>query len=126
MTITRWGEFGFVGMRHSRSQYIITPHSCAVTVLETQQIFMVSSVYVYNIEIDMQHLWNDIKATKNAYGHLAVPSVMLGDFNEILSTSKYSRYMDYTINQVGMRHFQEVVSDCNLMDMASSWALFTW
>lgn len=71
-------------------------------------------------------LWEDIRGTKAAYDHLGLPWMLIGDYNETLASAEHSRAFDYRTNQVGMRHFQEVVSDCGLTDLPYDGAQFTW
>lgn len=49
----------------------------------------------------------------------------MGDFNETLSSSEHSNGIDPRY-QSGMRDFQNVVSTCNLTDLASLGSNFTW
>lgn len=51
---------------------------------------------------------------------------IIGDFNEILSSSVHSRFRDYPTGQCGMREFQNSVSKCELVDLAFVGPKFTW
>ena len=67
-----------------------------------------------------------MRATHTAYSHLAIPWILVGDFNVTLASGEHSRTLDYISDQAGMRHFQDVVGACDLTDLAYVGALFTW
>lgn len=61
--------------------------TCAVRIPQSGLCFMVSVVYAFNTEIDQRLLWDDIRATQAAYCHLLMPWMLIGDYNEILTSS---------------------------------------
>nr|VDC96788.1 unnamed protein product [Brassica oleracea] len=71
-------------------------------------------------------LWEELRDTKAAYCHLNLPWIIVEDFNATLSSCEHSRAMDYKGDQIGMMHFQEVMTDCMVTDLPYTWALFTW
>lgn len=52
--------------------------------------------------------------------------MVLGDFNEILSSTEHSRFLDYTGNGSWMVDFQSFVSNCDLEDLVSYGPKYTW
>lgn len=76
--------------------------------------------------MERRNLWDDLRGTQAAYQHLDLHWIVIGDFNATISTIENSRGGGALSSQLGMRHFQEVVGDCNLTNMASTGALFTW
>ena len=71
-------------------------------------------------------LWEELRVTKAAYCHLNLPWIIVGDFNATLSSCEHSRAKDYKGDQIGMMHFQEVMTDCMVTDLPYTWAPFTW
>lgn len=55
-----------------------------------------------------------------------MPWIILGDFNVTLSSSKHSRPYDYTVDQTGIRNFQEAVADCGISDLIYTGPELTW
>lgn len=53
-----------------------------------------------------------------------MPWILIGDYNAILSSTEHSRANDYLRDQSGMLHFQELVIDCALTDLAYIGSLF--
>ena len=100
--------------------------SCAIQIPETGQEFICSAIYAHNTSAERTQLWRDLRATQAAYSHLHLPWILIGDFNETLSSSEHSRALDYRTDQIGMMQFQEVTTDCALSDLSYVGALFTW
>lgn len=71
--------------------------------------FFCSCVYASNIVVDRRSLWADLCHLKSAYLQPHLPWIVLGDFNEILSFTDYSRTLDYSFNVMGIREFQNAV-----------------
>ncbi|XP_018473790.2 uncharacterized protein LOC108845015 [Raphanus sativus] len=117
-----WSDKVVVTRLHSSSQVI----TCAIQIPETREQFICSAVYASNNEVERRALWADLRGTQAAYHHLDLPWIVIGDFNVTLSSAEHSRGGATQSSHLGMRFFQEAVGDCNLTDMASSGALFTW
>lgn len=100
-----------------KSGQVIT---CAVHVSLTNTWFMFSAVYASNLESERVQLWDEIRATQAACSHFSIPWILMGDYNEILVSTEHSRSLDYRIGQSGMHHFQSLICDCNLSDIARS------
>lgn len=100
--------------------------TCAIQVPSTGEKFICSAIYAFNIAVDRIRLWEELRGTKEAYDHLNLPWILIGDFNETLASSEHSRALDYRRDQSGMRHFQEAMTDCSVMDLPFTGALFTW
>lgn len=54
------------------------------------------------------------------------PLIVMGDFNEILASSKHSSGAFLAPHQRGMLAFQSMVTSCDLTDLASIGPTFTW
>lgn len=117
-----WSDKVSVTLLH-RSAQIIT---CAIQVPETGEEFIVSAVYAYNTASERRSLWEDMREMHTDYSYLAIPWILVGDFNVTLASGEHSRMLDYLSDQAGMRHFQDVVGACDLTDLAYVGALFTW
>ena len=117
-----WNEQVVVTRLHTSAQVI----TCAVQFPSTGEQFICSAIYAYNTAAERLQLWEDLRGTRAAYGHLSLPWIMLGDFNETLASSEHSRALDYRTDQSGMRHFQEAITDCSVLDLPYTGALFTW
>lgn len=117
-----WTDQMVVTKLHMSAQVI----TCAIQVPSTGEQFICSAVYAFNTVADRTHLWEELRGTRAAYEHLNHPWILIGDFNETLASSEHSRALDYRRDQTGMRHFQEAVTDCSVMDLPYTGALFTW
>ena len=92
--------------------------TCAIQVPSTGEQFVCFAVYAYNTAVDRILLWEELRGAKAAYDHLNLPWILIGDFNETLASSEHSRTMDYRRDMSGMRHFQEAMTDCSVMDLS--------
>ena len=117
-----WTDKVVVTKLHVSSQVI----TCAVQSHETGEQFICSAAYASNSEMERRIMWDELRGTQAAYQYLDLPWIVIGDFNATLSTREHSRGGGAPSSQLGMRYFQELVGDCNLTDMASTGALFTW
>ena len=117
-----WSEGVVVTKLHSSTQII----TCAVQIPESREQFICLAVYAFNCEVERRSLWEDLRGTHAAYQHLDMPWIVIGDFNTTVSLNEHSRGGSSRASQLGMRQFQNMVGDCNLVDMASSGALFNW
>lgn len=100
--------------------------TCAIQNPSTGEQFICSAIYAYNTAAERMQIWEELRGTRAAYGHLSLPCILLGDFNETLASSEHSRALDYRTYQTGMRHFQETITDCSLLDLPYTGAMFTW
>ena len=117
-----WSDQVIVTQLHMSAQVI----TCAIQVPSTGEQFVCSAVYAYNTAVDRIRLWEELRGAKAAYDHLNLPWILIGDFNETLASSEHSRALDYRRDMSGMRHFQEAMTDCSVMDLPFTGALFTW
>lgn len=117
-----WKDDVVVTLLHKSAQII----SCAVQVPATGEQFICSAIYASNFVAERRSLWEEIRGTRNAYGHLSLPWILMGDYNATLSSEEHSRSRDYMVDQAGMRDFQELVSDCSLTDLPYVGSVFTW
>lgn len=99
--------------------------TCVFQIPATGEQFIYSAIYAFNTAAKMTHLWSDIRETQAVYAHLRLPWILIGDYNVTLSSSEHSRSMDYRSDQISMRAFQEVLTDCSLVDLVYGGALFT-
>ena len=105
------------------SDQIIT---CAIQIPESGEQFICSAIYTHNIAIERISSWRDLRGTQASYAYLNLPWVLTGEYNVKLASNEHSRAMDYRSDQVGMTHFQEVITDCGLLDLPYVGTLFTW
>lgn len=106
-----WSDQVVVTKLHMSAQVI----TCAIQIPSTGEQFICSAIYAYNTVAERTQLWEELRGTRAAYEHLSLPWILLGDFNETLSSSEHSRTLDYRTDQTGMRHFQETITDCAVM-----------
>lgn len=91
----------------------------------TGEQFLCSCIYASNFQTERRNLWSDLISNNTQFASHGVPWIIMGDFNETLSSSEHSIGLDPQ-NQSGMQDFQSTVSTCNLTDLASSGSNFTW
>ncbi|XP_013632914.1 PREDICTED: uncharacterized protein LOC106338497 [Brassica oleracea var. oleracea] len=82
----------------------------------TGEQFLCSCIYASNFQNERRHLWSDLINIGSQYASPVMPWIIMGDFNETLSSSEHSIGVDPQ-NQSGMRDFQAAVSTCNLTDL---------
>lgn len=87
---------------------------------------MCSFVYGSNFVAERRSLWAELYHLKTTIIPATIPWIVAGDFNEVLSLVDHSRALDYSLNEAGMRDFQNVVSLCDLVDLSSSGPNYTW
>ena len=117
-----WSNQVVVTKLHMSAQVI----TCAIQIPRTGKQFICPAIYAFNTGAERVQLWEELRGTRAAYGHLALPWILLGDFNVTLASSEHSRALDYRTDQVGMQHFQEATTDCSVMDLPYTGAMFTW
>lgn len=117
-----WNDQVVVTHLHMSAQVI----TCAIQILSTGEQFICSAVYAFNIAANKMSLWEELRGAKAAYDHLNLPWILIGDCNETLASSEHSRDLYYRSDQTGMRHFQEAMKDCSVMDLLYRCTLFTW
>ena len=117
-----WKDEVVVMLLHKSAQII----TCAVQNPVNGEQFICSAIYASNFMAERRLLWEDIRATRAAYEHLSLPWILLGDYNVTLSSSEHSRSQDYMVDQSGMRHFQDLVYDCHVLDLPYVGSLYTW
>lgn len=100
--------------------------TCSVHVASSGIQLVCTFVYASNFLSDRRALWEDLCHLHTSPLLSSAPWIVLGDFNEILSLSDHSRANDYSLNSIGMRDFQNVVSYCNMEDLSSSGPSYTW
>lgn len=100
--------------------------TCGIQVVASGETFICSAVYASNFAAERLTLWNDLRDIESAYASQSLPWILIGDYNEILSSQEHSRNLDYLPNQAGMRQFQAVVTSCGLTDLPFVGPTFTW
>lgn len=100
--------------------------TCAIQIPNTGEQFICSAIYAFNTAAERTQLWEELRGTRAAYDYLKLPWILLGDFNVTLASLEHSRALDYRTDQLGMRQFQEVVTDCSVTDLAYTGAIYTW
>lgn len=107
-----WTDDVMVTQLHKSAQVI----TCAIQIPGSGEQFVCSVIYAFNTAAERVQLWEDLRGTRAAYEHLGLPWIILGDFNETLASSEHSRALDYRRDQLGMRQFQEAMTDCSVTD----------
>ncbi|XP_024004922.1 uncharacterized protein LOC112082061 [Eutrema salsugineum] len=86
--------------------------------------FLCSFIYGSNFTDDRRVLWEDVRSHYISPIYWNKRWIIMGDYNETLSTEEYSDPSSTETN--GMRDFQELVRDGDLNDMGFHGPLFTW
>lgn len=115
-----WKDDTTVQILYKSSQII----TCWVT-SGTGAQFMVSCIYASNFNVDRAMLWEEIQHNNNLFVKGSLPWILMGGFNETLSTSEHSRGMSIQATG-GMRSFQSLISNCEFSDLAYVGPTFTW
>ena len=117
-----WTDEVVVTRLHTSAQVI----TCAIQIPSTGEQYICSAIYAFNTAEERTRLWEELRGTKDAYGHLKLPWILIGYFNETLASREHSRSLEYRRDLTGMYHFQELVVDCSVTDLPYTGALFTW
>ncbi|XP_024006446.1 uncharacterized protein LOC112082955 [Eutrema salsugineum] len=88
--------------------------------------FVCSCVYASNFSNDRRVLWQELRGTNEYLQGINTPWIIMGDFNQTLSSDEHSRAADYLGDQSAMRDFQQFVTDCEVMDLGYVGSQFTW
>ncbi|XP_074305021.1 uncharacterized protein LOC141639953, partial [Silene latifolia] len=80
--------------------------------------FFVTFVYGYNKIEERVPLWNDLMAWS-----ITQPWVVLGDFNNVMYSNER---IGKIVKDAEMKPFQDVVAACELQDIKTTGAFFTW
>ncbi|XP_024009777.1 uncharacterized protein LOC112085044 [Eutrema salsugineum] len=88
--------------------------------------FVCSCVYASNFSNDLR-VWQELRGTNEFLRGTNTPWIIMGDFNQTLSSDEHSRAADYFGDQSAMRDFQQFVTDCEVMDLGYVGShQFTW
>ncbi|KAH0862586.1 hypothetical protein HID58_079797, partial [Brassica napus] len=104
-----WTDEVVVTRLHTSAQVI----TCAIQIPSTGEQYICSAIYAFNTAEERTRLWEELRGTKDAYGHLKLPWILIGYFNETLASREHSRSLEYRRDLTGMYHFQELVVDCS-------------
>lgn len=105
-----------------KSDQMIT---CSIGFQE-EEVFFCTFVYASNSVEGRKELWKDLIHHKNSQLFKNKEWLIMGDFNEILDGEENSAFSELGRLPSGMRDFQRMVLQCNLVDMGYQGPLFTW
>lgn len=88
--------------------------------------FLCSFIYVSNCRIERRELWNEMEVIAGSVAGDTNPWIIQGDFNVALSSTEHSRLMETAADRSSIREFQNVVRNCDMMDLAQVGPSFTW
>lgn len=92
----------------------------------TQESFTVCFIYAFNERSQRVTLWNSLRQIAQLPVLQNKPWLLLGDYNQILTSSEaYSLYTS-DISPGGIADFNECLTDCGLFDLAYRGCFFTW
>lgn len=99
---------------------------CGVFDHASQETFTVCFIYAYNERSQRTTLWNSLRCLAQSTIMQNRPWLLMGDYNQVLSSSEaYSLYSS-DISPGGMADLQDCLTDCELFDLAFRGCLFTW
>ena len=105
---------------YKRSAQAIT---CGVFDRASNVLFIVVFVYAFNTAIQKRDLWTEIEDTCNLPVVKNLPTLVLGDFNQILTADEHYSINPFTLPVRGMEEFQECLSRS---DLEARGKHFTW
>ena len=108
---------------YKRSAQAIT---CGVFDRASNVLFIVVFVYALNTAIQKRDLWTEIEDTCNLPVVKNLPTLVLGDFNQILTADEHYSINPFTLPVRGMEEFQECLSRSDLVDLEARGTHFTW
>lgn len=76
--------------------------------------------------MERRELWNEMEVIAGSVAGDTNPWIIQGDFNVALSSTEHSRLMETAADRSSIREFQNVVRNCDMMDLAQVGPSFTW
>ena len=86
----------------------------------------VAFVYAHNSEAEWRNLWRDLVSITSNSLVSAIPLIILGDFNQILTAAEHFSLFPYELPIRGMEDFQRCLEESNLSDMDIRGTFFSW
>lgn len=99
---------------------------CGVLDPETGLEYTVAVVYAHNTEVERRSLWRDMRDIARHQLVASSPFVILGDFNQILSSTEHFSIQPYDLPVRGMEEFRVCLEESNLSDMDIRGTFFSW
>lgn len=88
--------------------------------------FTVIFVYAFNTAVQRQELWSELNEICNLRVVQNQPTLVMGDFNQILTADEHYSVSPFTLPVSGMEEFQDCLSSSELEDIESRGTIFTW
>ena len=110
-------------MVYSKSDQMVV---CGVLEPETGLEFTVIFVYGYNTEIQRRRLWEELVRVSDMNVVKEKPLIVLGDFNQIRTSSEHFSIASYQLPVSGMGELQEYLLDCGLDDLETRGIFYSW
>lgn len=83
-------------------------------------------MYAYNTATQRRELWSEMIKICNLQVVKNQPTLLMGDFNQILTADEHFSISPFTLPLSGMEEFQDCLSSCDLEDIKTRGTLFTW
>ncbi|XP_023637692.1 uncharacterized protein LOC111830242 [Capsella rubella] len=99
---------------------------CSIHLPNAPRSFAATFVYGRNSELERKTLWEDISWLASSSPLKFTPWILLGDFNQIASTSEHYSINHSNLSLRGIEDIQNCFSDNDLEDISSRGAFFTW
>ncbi|CAE5962140.1 unnamed protein product [Arabidopsis arenosa] len=99
---------------------------CSVKLPNVCRSFAVAFVYGRSTPTERRLLWQDISFLSSSSPLSYTPWALLGDFNQIASTSEHYSVIPASFPLSGMEDFQSCLRDNDLDDIPSRGVFFTW
>lgn len=84
-----------------------------------------SFIYAANSADERMELWRDIQCQHDQPLLLGTPSMLMGDFNEILDLEEHSNFSNTAMVTSGMRDFQDMMRYCSFREMKTHGPKYT-
>lgn len=88
--------------------------------------FLSSFVYASNCATERWQLWSEMELINGSVAGNNTPWIIQGDFNVAMSVQEHSRAMAPRSDHSAIQNFQNIVQNCDMMDLASAGPAFTW
>lgn len=88
--------------------------------------FTVIFFYAYNTEMQRRELWSEMTEICNLHVVQNQPTLVMGDFNQILTADEHHSISPFSLPIRGMEEFQDCLTLSDLEDIESRGTLFTW
>lgn len=99
---------------------------CGVYNPATNKYFSIAFVYARNTEVERQSLWESLELIAAMRVMNSSPWIVLGDFNQVLSTTELFSVNPYPPSLQGIRDLLTCLDSCMLMDLAYRGSFHTW